>query len=255
MSRSTLFSTPVEYPDSDGKPMAENDAQRDAIIYFIGALKARYRDRKDVYVSGDLFIYYEEGNPAASIVPDTFVVLGAEKRQRPSYKLWEEPKVPDFVVEVASPSTWREDSGRKREVYERLGVREYWQYDPSGEHLSPRLRGWWLGERGYEPRPPVSSLDGTLSLYSETLELELRVQGEEAHFHDPATGQDLPGLDEAHARAEREWARAERESARAEEESARAERESARAERESAARKAAEARAAELEARLRDCGD
>ena len=49
------------------------------------------------------------------------------------------PKAPDFVLEVVSRSTWREDVGRKRQVYERLGVPEYWQYDPTGEYLAQRL--------------------------------------------------------------------------------------------------------------------
>lgn len=104
----------VEYPSSDGKPMAENDAQRDAIMYAIDVLKTRFAGREDVYVSGDLLIYYEEGNPRVSIAPDVFVVFGAAKHRRMNYKLWEEPKAPDFVMEVASPSTAEKDLVPKR---------------------------------------------------------------------------------------------------------------------------------------------
>ena len=102
--------------------MAENDAQRNAIMYGISALTRHFKDRRDVYVSGDLLIYYEEGNPRVSIAPDVFVVFGVEKRERPNYKLWEEGRAPAFVLEVASPSTWRDDFGRNRSVYARLGV-------------------------------------------------------------------------------------------------------------------------------------
>ncbi len=57
-----------------------------------------------MYVSGDLLIYYQEGDPGVSIAPDVFVVMGAAKHERPSYRLWDEPKAPDFVLEVASPN-------------------------------------------------------------------------------------------------------------------------------------------------------
>jgi len=186
-------------------------------MYAIGTLEIRFAHRRDVYVSGDLLIYYEEGNPRASVAPDAFVVFGAEDRMRQTYNLWEEPKAPDFVLEVASPSTWREDEGRKRVLYERLGVREYWQYDPTGEHLGVRLKGHRLVEGAYEPQPVVNSLDGTAFLRSETLGLDLRAGGEEMYFLDSATGERLLSHRE-----------------------------------QDAARRAAEARVAELEALLRE---
>ena len=191
MSRN--FPTPpaVEYPSSDGKPMAENDAQLEAIMYAIGALRNRFAHRPDVYVSGDLLIYYEEGNPRASVAPDAFVVFGVEDRRRPSYKLWEEGRVPAFALEVASPNTWREDEGPKAALYERLGVREYWQYDPTGEHLGTRLKGRRLVDGAYEPQPAVASLDGTRFLRSETLGLDLWASGEEMYFVDSETGHRL----------------------------------------------------------------
>ena len=243
---------PIHYPSSDGKPMAENDAQRDAIMYGIGALARHFRDRRDVYVSGDLLIYYEKGNPRVSIAPDVFVVFGVEKRRRPNYKLWEEGRAPAFVLEVASPSTWREDVGRKRSVYARLGVREYWQYDPLGEHLPARLQGERLTPSGYERQPVATGLDGTLTLRSETLGLELRaVPGREMRFRDPATGGDLRSHDEeAAGRLEEAAARraAETQVAAAETQVAAADAQVAAAETRAAA---AEARVIELEALLR----
>ena len=189
----------VEYPSSDGKPMAENDAQRDAIMYAIDVLKTRFAGREDVYVSGDLLIYYEEGNPRVSIAPDVFVVFGAAKHRRMNYKLWEEPKAPDFVMEVASPSTAEKDLAPKRAVYARLGVREYWQYDPMGGLLPLRLMGWRLVGGIYEEQPIIRSLDGALTLCSETLGLDLRAKDDEMRFRDPVTGQDLLGYEEEHA--------------------------------------------------------
>ena len=250
---------PIHYPSSDGKPMAENDAQRDAIMYGISALTRHFRDRRDVYVSGDLLVYYEEGNPRVSIAPDVFVVFGAEKRRRPNYKLWEEGRAPAFVLEVASPSTWRDDGGRKRSIYARLGVREYWQYDPLGEHLPARLQGERLTPSGYERQPVATGLDGTLTLRSETLGLELRaVPGREMRFRNPVTGDDLCShaeeaagrLEEAAARraAETRAATAETQVATAEMRAVTAETQVAAAETRAAT---AEARVAELEALLR----
>ena len=112
-------------------------------------------------------------------------------------KLWEEGRAPAFVLEVASPSTWRDDLGRKRSVYARLGVREYWQYDPLGEFLPARLQGERLTRSGYVRQPVATAIGGTLTLRSETLGLELRaVPGREMRFRNPATGDDLRSHDE-----------------------------------------------------------
>ena len=226
-SARTRAAVEVEYPSSDGKPLAENDAQLAAIVYGITVLRTHFAGRGDVYVSGDLLIYYEEGNPRVSVAPDVFVVFGVEDRMRMNYKVWEEGKGPDFVLEVASPSTWREDVGRKRDIYAGLGVKEYWLYDPLGEHLKPALQGNRLVDGEYERQPPVGSVNGALVLYSGTLGLELWAKGRKMRFRDPQTGLDLLSHDEEHDRAERE---------------------AAARQREAVLRQAAEARVAELEA-------
>ncbi len=164
MSRLVRPPAAIDYPSSDGKPLAENDLQLHAIFYAFGALRLHYAERADVYVSSDLLIYYEEGNSRVSVAPDTFVVFGVEDRVRMNYKVWEEGKGPDFVLEVASPNTWREDVERKPAVYAGLGVREYFLFDPTGEHLSPRLQGYRLVDGAYARLTPVESIDRTLAL-------------------------------------------------------------------------------------------
>ena len=125
-----------------------------------------------------------------------------------NYKVWEEGKGPDFVLEVASRSTWREDVERKPEVYAGLGVREYFLYDPRGEYLTPRLQGYRLVDGEYERMPAVESIDRTLTMRSEALGLELRAKGGEMRFRDPTTGQDLLSHGEEHdARVEEAAAR------------------------------------------------
>ena len=238
MSRSNLPPAALEYPSGDGKPMAENDAQLTAIHYGIGALRVHYQDRDDVYVSGDLLMYYEEGNPKVSVAPDVFVVFGVEDRVRMNYKVWEEGKGPDFVLEVASKSTWREDLGPKRKIYARLGVKEYWQYDPTGEYLTPVLQGIRLAGNAYVRQLTVNSPDGALTLTSETLGLELRAKGGEMRFRNPSTGRILLSHSELAAAHREAESRAEQEAERRRAAVSRA--------------KAAEARIAKLEALLRE---
>ena len=229
----------VEYPSSDGKPMAESDTQRRPLTYAVDCLGYYFRNHRDVYVSGNLLIYYEEGT-LARVAPDVFVVFGAGKEDRSSYLLWKEPKAPDFVLEIASPGTWREDQTRKRELYRRLGVREYWQYDPTRDYLKPPLQGLELVGEDYERLPGRELADGTLALRSEVLGLELHLAGRRLRFHDPQTRDDLPDLAETGDRLLEAEARVEQEAA------ARQAAET-RVQQEVAARQAAEARLAELE--------
>ena len=210
MARTAVAPETVDYPDSDGLPMAENEFQFRSILYANSALAAYYRAHDDVYVVGNLLLYYEPsprpGIPGKAVSPDLMVVLGAPKHLRSSYLLWEEPKAPDFVLEVASESTYRSDLGDKRDTYARIGVSEYWLYDPIGGCHDPRLQGFRLVEGRYEPLPVTERTGGVLTGHSEALTLELRLYPDDRfRFHDPASGRDLPSLDEeAQAREEAE---------------------------------------------------
>ena len=197
MSTTVLRHPEIDYPSSDGKPMAENDWQRLVMEYAICALRAHFDHRPGVYVSGNLLIYYEEGNVEASVAPDVFVVLGAKKQRRMVYKLWEEPKAPDFVLEVAAHGKWEEDEGPKVELYARLGVCEYFQYDPIGDLLPMRLKGRRLAGGVYEAVPVEELSYGTLMMSSWTLGLDLLAGREgDLHFRDSVTGELLPSLEE-----------------------------------------------------------
>ena len=231
----------VEYPYSDDQPMAESDFQLAPLVYAITALRAHFHPRQDVYVCGDMFLYFREGDPRSVVAPDVFVVIGAPPHRRWSYKLWEEPKAPDFILEVTSRSTRHVDQGRKRDVYASLGVGEYWLFDPTGDYLSPRLQGFELRGGTYRSPSSVIRPSGGPGLHSKVLGLELRVEGEdELRFHDPATGEDLPAYEEL-------WTKVQEESAALQ---AAQDLLETRLEEEATARRAAEARIAELEARL-----
>ena len=173
--------------------MAESEFQLVPMLYVLNVLRMHFRDREDVYVGGDMFVYYEEGNPGAVVAPDVFVVIGAPKRAehpRDTYKLWEEPKGPDFVLEILSSSTWKADLGPKRALYASLGVTEYWLFDPTREHLlSPPLRGMRLA--GREAIGTCRSLQvaaGAPTLRSEVLGLDLRLDRGALRFWDVGDG-------------------------------------------------------------------
>ncbi|MBC1240055.1 Uma2 family endonuclease [Nostoc sp. 2RC] len=184
--------TPIEYPDEDGKPMAEGDLQCSYLIYARSVLRIYFENHPDIYVAGNLFIYYEKGNPESVVAPDVFVVFGVEKRDRGSYKTWEEnDKIPDFVLEITSKTTRSKDQGAKKGIYAFLGVREYFQYDPTGDYLNPQLQGLRLVEGNYFPVTTNTLPDGTVSLTSEVLGLELRLEAGKLRFYNPATGQTL----------------------------------------------------------------
>ncbi len=212
----------VYYPCSDGKPMADNMWQADAIMHATGDLREAL---PTALVAADILMYPEEGNNRNFIAPDVLVGLGLGTRNRSSYFVWVEGKPPDWVLEVASPSTQKKDRDRKRCRYAAIGVPEYWMFDPKGGVYppgTPRLQGLKLADGEYLPLPPRLA-DGGPMIRSEALGLDVRVDGELLRFRDAATGRDVPHRPEVQAAAERE----------------------------AAARSAAEARVAQLEAALR----
>ena len=229
----------IEYPDSDGEPMSDNDWQFTALTNTVSALRVRYQDRTDVYVAGDMLVYYRMNDNRTRVAPDVYVVFGAlGNHRRRSWIISREGKPPDFVLEVASPRTWARDAAKKREIYAEMGVTEYWRFDPTGDCFTPLLVGERL-ENGEYREIPLSSEDGILRGYSELLGLDLCVlPGLELRLYDPATGEWL------HTHQESEDARQVAEDARqAAEDALKAEQ---------AARQAAEDEARILRERLRE---
>ena len=190
----------VEYPLPDGSPMAESDPAREYLIYGVKSLQIYFQEREDVYVSGNLEIFYKQGVPSAKVAPDVFVVFGVENRDRTSYKIWEEGgKVPSFVLEVTSKSTQENDEEDKPQKYAKLGVQEYFQFDPTGDYLDPPLKGRRLVDGMYESIELTQLEEGTLSLHSRVLGLELRLSEGQLRFYNPQTGERLLSHEEAEA--------------------------------------------------------
>jgi Uma2 family endonuclease len=160
MDQVSILRPGIIYPESDGKPLGETEIHRQEITDAIETLRDYLRERADVYVGGNMFLYYEEGRPERSVVPDVFVVKGVSKQVRRIYQLWKEQPAPCFIIEVTSKSTRREDEREKLELYARLGVAEYFLFDPFAEYLKPPLRGYRLANGVYAPIAPDA--DGAL---------------------------------------------------------------------------------------------
>ncbi len=222
----------IIYPETDGEPLAEGTEQYIALTETVTKLVDRYRERPDVAVIGNMLVYYEEGNNKASVAPDVFVVFGVGNHPRSSYLVWEEGKGPDFVLEVASHSTWREDAGPKRDIYAQIGVAEYWRFDPTPDSslMRPPLIGEQLAAGAYGLIPVQEHTAGEWRGFSVLLGLEFRASGGQLELYDPETQTLL--LNYGRLREERQRAET-------------------RAQEEAAKRLAAETRAQDLEETLR----
>ena len=181
----------IVYPSEDGEPMADNDWQYIAISDTVAALRNRYSRHTDVYVAGDMLVYYRMNDVSARTAPDVYVVFGSNgNHRRDSWLVWREGKAPDFVMEVASPRTWRRDADRKRQIYAEMGVTEYWRFDPKGDLFVPELAGERLVEGEYRPLPIQADDTGILWGHSAVLGLDICVRpGLELRLYDPETGQ------------------------------------------------------------------
>jgi Uma2 family endonuclease len=141
MNLSTLSSPRIIYPESDGKPMADNGKQFRWIVVLFGNLAALYRDKDHVFVGGNQLWYPVEGHPEVATAPDVYVVFGRPKGDRPSYKQWEEDNIPMTVVfEILSPGNTGLEMIDKQTFYEDHGVEEYYIYDPDSNRLHIFLR-------------------------------------------------------------------------------------------------------------------
>jgi Uma2 family endonuclease len=131
----------IDYPETDGLPLSDNTRQFRWIMTLTGNLAALFRDRDDVFVSGNQFWYPVQGEPGITASPDVYVVFGRPKGDRPSYKQWEEGNIPMTVVfEVLSPKNSVMEMADKQAFYEDYGVEEYYVYDPDSNRLQGFLR-------------------------------------------------------------------------------------------------------------------
>ena len=231
----------ILYPETDGKPLPDGEYQAPLYVDIVGTLQTHFSNRPDVHVNGNTMFYYEEGNPRRVISPDCYVAIGVDIERiyrNNTYLLWEMGKPPDFVMEIGSPSTWRNDLGPKRDLYARLGIGEYWRYDGTGgDFYREPLVGEYLEDGEYHRFELNLEPEGMVWGHSPTLELDLCWDKGVFRYYDPQARSYLLNREEEHAA---------RRSAQAAAESAQT-----AADTERAARLAAEERVAQLQAELR----
>ena len=192
---------------SNCKPMPENSWQADTVHVQRDMLATRYVGGPDTFVCTDMLLSYKDGQRKEVVVPDLMVVFGVPAKNRDSYEVRKEGKVPDFVLEVASKGTYRKDLGSKKDKYEWMGVREYCVFDPKGGMHQPRLQLFRLEGGVYERVSGRGDPDGSLAVTSETLGLELRLEDDRLRLWDPEAQEYLLEPHEEHAGRLKERAR------------------------------------------------
>jgi Uma2 family endonuclease len=167
--------------------MAETDWHRDLMVLLIEMLRTFYEGQQ-VYVTGNLLVFYEPGNKLRHVSPDVWLARGVENRPRPNYLIWEEPRGPEFVIELTSSSTRSEDQRGKFDLYrDVLKVREYFLFDPFGDYLDPPLQGYRLRRDAYQRIRPRHG-----RLPSQVTGLHLEAVGDLLRLWNPNTATWLP---------------------------------------------------------------
>ena len=234
----------IYYPETDLQPIPDGEYQAPILVNVVSTLSVHFNKVPGARVNGNVFLYYEEGNPRKTIAPDCYVAfnLTAEAfqslRRHNTYLIWEVGKPPEFVLEIGSPGTKRSDLTVKRDVYASIGVSEYWRYDErGGAFYGEPLVGERLVAGEYQRLPMRDDANGRVWAYSAALNLVLGWDDGELRFWDPVAEKWLLSYAERHALRQA----AERRAAKAR----------ALAAEHRAIRLATEARIAELESQLR----
>lgn len=181
VSPPTITSQSIQYPSGDGTPVAETFDHLYAILITIEVLR-QYLEDVQACVLGNQFLYYSEGFPRLKCAPDVMVIFDVEPGSRDSYKIWEEGKIPRVAFEITSPGTRDKDEGFKKDLYEQIGIEEYWQFDPKGQWIEEKLRGYRLVDEIYVP---------IVSSESQALGLRLEVSGALISFYRLDNGEKL----------------------------------------------------------------
>ena len=189
--------TAIFYPESDGMPLPDGEYQSPIFRRVVTPLEVHFTDVPGAHVNGNTFIYYIEDNANRRVSPDCYVAFGLSEAALYSlsqegnntYLLWEVEKPPDYVMEIASQSTWRNDLGDKRDLYADIGVGEYWRYDQTGGRF---YREPLVGERlvngEYQRLEMRRESDGSVWGHSDALNLDLWWIEGELRYWDPERG-------------------------------------------------------------------
>ncbi|MBD2608194.1 Uma2 family endonuclease [Scytonema hofmannii FACHB-248] len=171
----------IFYPSADGEPVAETYDHLYVLLTTLAVLK-QYLAETQATVLANQFMYYAQGYPKLRVAPDVMVIFDVTPGGRDNYKIWEEGQVPSVIFEMTSSGTKDQDQIFKKTLYEQLGVKEYWLFDPKSEWQEEQLRGYRLRGEIYEPISDSRS---------EPLQLRLQAEGRLINFYREDTGEKL----------------------------------------------------------------
>ena len=196
--RESSFWPPIDFYEDPRETKGRSPLdmlQTPSFFKIIPTLMAYFRGDPSVYINGALPVRDNPSDLRDCLWPDCCVAFGVNREaimRETGYNIRQVGKPPDFTMEIASASTASRDINVKRELYDRMGVPEYWLFDPSGgDHYGRSLSGNRLVNGEYHPIDIAANEDGLLYGYSSALGLNVCVieDGE-------VTGRYLPQLQE-----------------------------------------------------------
>jgi Uma2 family endonuclease len=184
----------IYYPSEDGEPLAETSVHADAIIATVAVLRnylaEKFSERSPV-VLADQFLYYAQGFSRLRVAPDVMVIFDIPQQPYDNYKIWETGQVPSVIFEMTSASTQAHDQAKKRELYESIGVQEYWLFDPKGEWIPEKLRGYRRQANLPANEQELLVYEAITDSLSQVLGLRLEVEGSLIVFYRQDNGEKL----------------------------------------------------------------
>ena len=173
----------------DPGPLPEGMHQNPTIHYSVMALGYRLENLPGVFIDSNTFVYYDQTNRNRRVSPDLYIALGVDTNaieERHGYLIWEVGKPPDFVLEIASESTARNDCEAKRDLYAAIGVSEYWRYDlTGGDFYGFPLLGERLVNGEYRPYEVHTSPNGIPWSHSPLLNIHIYWGSRRLQVYDP----------------------------------------------------------------------
>jgi Uma2 family endonuclease len=189
---------PITYPEQREDDMGETSVHINLVANFLNILKLFFKERKEVFLSANMNLYYEKDNPNKWFAPDILIAFGVPNHERSSYQIWEENVAPQVIFEVSSERTWKIDVSEKLEIYAQLGVEEYYILDPEFAYLpAPIMAFHRSGDRLLTT--PVNDE----RILSPRLGLEIVRTENNFRLFDPGKNEFLRTLDEAESELER----------------------------------------------------
>lgn len=191
----SVFDNGVYYPEQRETDMGETSIHIKLLTELLQILGVFFNHRQDIFLSGNMNLYYEKGNSRRWFAPDLLIAFGVPKVERSSYLLWREEIFPQVVFEIASEKTWRNDVDEKLELYDQLGAEEYYILDPEFAYLSAPLLAF---QRQGKRLVSVSVENG--KVFSPRLGLEIIKTVNSFRLFNPQTNEFLLTLEESEER-------------------------------------------------------